>query len=67
MKEKIQKWAGKAVSVLLDTHTPDARGGTGETFDWTIASGYILFNNNIDFYNNNIIYDPINTIMFTSK
>lgn len=38
VKEKIQKWVGKAVAILLDTHTPDARGGTGETFDWTVAT-----------------------------
>lgn len=37
--EKIQKWVGKAAVILLDTHTPDARGGTGETFDWAVATG----------------------------
>lgn len=42
VKAKIQQWVGKAIGVLLDTHTPDARGGTGEAFDWTIATGYVI-------------------------
>jgi len=39
VQEKIQKWVGKAACILLDTYAPNARGGTGEVFDWAIASG----------------------------
>ncbi len=41
MKQKIQRWIGKAAVILLDSYTPDSRGGTGETFNWEIAAGYV--------------------------
>ena len=29
-----------AAAVLLDTHAPGVYGGTGETFDWSVASAF---------------------------
>jgi phosphoribosylanthranilate isomerase len=29
----------RSVTLLLDTHDPDQRGGTGRTIDWTAAAG----------------------------
>jgi phosphoribosylanthranilate isomerase len=31
------RYEGKAAGLLLDTHAKSAPGGTGETFDWTLA------------------------------
>ncbi len=34
----VEKYAGVAEMVVLDTHNPAARGGTGEKFDWRLAT-----------------------------
>lgn len=36
--EGISKYLGKVHAVLLDTFAPGARGGTGTSFDWSLAS-----------------------------
>jgi phosphoribosylanthranilate isomerase len=38
----ISSWVGKAHLILLDTHHPEVRGGSGLAFDWKIAAGYAL-------------------------
>lgn len=34
---RAQSYEGRAAGLLLDTHAKSAPGGTGETFDWSIA------------------------------
>ncbi len=35
---RVERYADVAEMVVLDTHNPTARGGTGETFDWRLAT-----------------------------
>jgi len=35
--EQMQQYQGSVRAFLLDTHKSDQKGGTGESFDWTLA------------------------------
>ncbi|MGJ8672136.1 phosphoribosylanthranilate isomerase [Rubritalea sp.] len=37
----------KATAILLDAHAPGVYGGTGDTFDWNLASEFIKANPNL--------------------
>jgi phosphoribosylanthranilate isomerase len=34
----LEEWSGR-VTILLDAHDPQQRGGTGQTIDWRLAAG----------------------------
>ncbi len=34
---EIRRWAGRVSGILLDTRSTSAPGGTGESFDWSLA------------------------------
>jgi phosphoribosylanthranilate isomerase len=39
LEKSVNQFAGCAEYVLLDTHSPEARGGTGRTFEWGVLKG----------------------------
>ncbi len=34
---EVRRWAGRVCGILLDSRSASAPGGTGESFDWTLA------------------------------
>ncbi len=39
VRRRMEAYRGRVDYFLLDTHHPELPGGTGETFDWSIAAG----------------------------